>query len=107
MQKIPVCYKPPAYGIYRSRSSYDRDSREVLWWAMRVKGVPEKYLRLIRVISDPMPKSLCCVQFVFVTVLVVYKHTVTENVQLLLIYLIQSRLTTEQVLQTKGLSFTV
>lgn len=32
--------------------AYDRVPRKVLWWAMREKGMPEKYVRLIQSMYD-------------------------------------------------------
>ncbi|XP_047997670.1 uncharacterized protein LOC125235224 [Leguminivora glycinivorella] len=32
--------------------AYDRVPRKVLWWCMREKGVPEKYVRLVQAMYD-------------------------------------------------------
>ncbi|XP_064073079.1 uncharacterized protein LOC135193637 [Vanessa tameamea] len=38
--------------------SYDRVLREVLWWALKEKGLPEKYVELVKLCTgDPVPTS--------------------------------------------------
>ncbi|XP_047544596.1 uncharacterized protein LOC125076905 [Vanessa atalanta] len=48
LREVQTCSQEPAHGVLDLEKAYDRVPREVLWWALKEKGLPGKYVELVR-----------------------------------------------------------